>query len=91
MKSRIEQKRLEEEIKDVRDQNSKLKNQVNKSSVQTLDEAYKKQKELKKRMKLQLEKIIQKNSSVGSDILWRLYLLLLRYVFFDFKMRYFRI
>ena len=65
MKSRIEQKRLEEEIKDVRDQNSKLKNQVNKSSVQTLDEAYKKQKELNKRMKLQLEKIIQKKFFCG--------------------------
>ena len=45
MKSRSEQEQLEEEIKDVRDQNAKLQIQVNKSSVQAVDEAYRKQKE----------------------------------------------
>ena len=39
LKSRSEQELLEEEIKDVRDQNSKLQIQVNKSSVQAVDEA----------------------------------------------------
>ena len=43
--SRSEREQLEEEIKDVRDQNSKLQIQVNKSSVQAVDEAYRKQKE----------------------------------------------
>lgn len=41
LKSRREQEQLEEEIKDVQDQNSKLQIQVNKSSVQAVDEAYK--------------------------------------------------
>ena len=40
LKSRSEQEQLEEEIKDVRDQNAKLQIQVNKSSVQAVDEAY---------------------------------------------------
>ena len=47
--SRSEQEKLEEEIKDVRDQNSKLQIQVNKSSVEAVDEAQKKQKEAKKK------------------------------------------
>mgnify|MGYP000775857181 CR=1 FL=1 len=42
LKSRSEQEQLEEEIKDVRDQNSKLQIQVNKSSVEAVDEAQKK-------------------------------------------------
>ncbi len=42
--SRSEQEQLEEEIKDVRDQNSKLQIQVNKSSVEAVDDAQKKQK-----------------------------------------------
>ena len=46
--SRSEQEQLEEEIKDVRDQNSKLQIQVNKSSVQAVDEAYRKQKRSRK-------------------------------------------
>ena len=50
MKSRSEQELLEEEIKDVRDQNSKLQIQVNKSSVEAVDEAQKKQKEAEKKM-----------------------------------------
>ncbi len=50
MKSRSEQEQLEEEIKDVRDQNSKLQIQVNKSSVEAVDEAQKKQKEAEKKM-----------------------------------------
>ena len=43
-----EQEQLEKEIKDVRDQNSKLQIQVNKSSVETVDEAQRKQKEAEK-------------------------------------------
>ena len=50
LKSRSEQELLEEEIKDVRDQNSKLQMQVNKSSVEAVDEAQKKQKEAEKKM-----------------------------------------
>ena len=50
LKSRREQEQLEEEIKDVRGQNSKLQIQVNKSSVQAVDEAYKKQKEAEKQL-----------------------------------------
>ena len=50
LKSRSEQEQLEEEIKDVRDQNSKLQIQVNKSSVEAGDEAQKKQKEAEKKM-----------------------------------------
>ena len=38
LKSRSEQEQLEEEIKDVRDQNSKLQIQVNKSSVEAVDD-----------------------------------------------------
>ena len=49
LKSRSEQELLEEEIKDVRDQNSKLQIQVNKSSVEAVDEAQKKQKEAKEK------------------------------------------
>lgn len=48
LKSRSEQEQLEEEIKDVRDQNAKLQIQVNKSSVQAVDEAKKKQEEAEK-------------------------------------------
>ena len=48
--SRSEQGQLEEEIKDVRDQNAKLQIQVNKSSVQAVDEAYRKQKEAEKQL-----------------------------------------
>ena len=44
------QEQLEEEIKDVRDQNSKLQIQVNKSSVEAVDDAQKKQKEAEKKM-----------------------------------------
>ena len=47
---RIEEQ-LEEEIKDVQDQNSKLQIQVNKSSVQAVDEAYRKQKEAEKQLR----------------------------------------
>ena len=45
-----EQEQREEEIKDVRDQNSKLQIQVNKSSVEAVDEAQKKQKEAEKKI-----------------------------------------
>ena len=47
--SRSEQEQLEEEIEDVRDQNSKLQIQVNKSSVEAVDEAQRKQKEAEKK------------------------------------------
>ena len=50
LKSRSEQEQLEEEIRDVRNQNSKLQIQVNKSSVEAVDEAQKKQKEAEKKM-----------------------------------------
>ena len=50
LKSRSEQELFEEEIKDVRDQNSKLQIQVNKSSVQAVDEAHRKQKEAEKQL-----------------------------------------
>lgn len=49
LKSRGEQELLEEEIKDVRDQNSKLQDKVNKSSVEAVDEAQKKQEEAEKK------------------------------------------
>ena len=49
LKSRSEQEQLEEEIKDVRDQNSKLQDKVNKSSVEAVDEAQKKQEEAEKK------------------------------------------
>ena len=49
LQSRSEQEQLEEEIKDVRDQNSKLQIQVNKSSVEAVDDAQKKQKEAEKK------------------------------------------
>ena len=44
MMSRREQEQLENEIRDVRDRNSKLQIQVNKSSVEAVDEAQRKQK-----------------------------------------------
>ena len=47
--SRSEQEKLEEEIRDVRDQNSKLQDKVNKSSVEAVDEAQKKQEEAEKK------------------------------------------
>ena len=47
---REQQEKLEREIADVQDQNSKLQIQVNKSSVQAVDEAYRKQKEAEKAM-----------------------------------------
>ena len=46
--SRSEQEQLEEEIKDVRDQNSKLVMQVNQSSVEAVEQAKKKQEEAEK-------------------------------------------
>ena len=46
--SRSEQEHLEEEIKDVRDQNSKLQTQVNQSSVKAVEQAQQKQEEAEK-------------------------------------------
>ena len=46
--SRNEQEQLEKEIKDVRDQNSKLAIQVNQSSVEAVEQAKKKQEEAEK-------------------------------------------
>ena len=48
MKSRSEQEQLEEEIRDVRNQNSKLQIQVNKSSVEAVDEAYRRNRRSRK-------------------------------------------
>ena len=48
LKSRSEQELLEEEIKDVRDQNSKLQTQVNQSSVKAVEQAQQKQEEAEK-------------------------------------------
>ena len=48
LKSRSEQEQLEEEIKDVRDQNSKLQTQVNQSSVKAVEQAQQKQEEAEK-------------------------------------------
>ena len=49
--SRSEQERLEEEIKDVRDQNSKLQIQVNQSSVEAVEQAQQKQEEAEKKVR----------------------------------------
>ena len=46
--TRSEQEQLEEEIKDVRDQNSKLKIRVNQSSVEAVEQAQQKQEEAEK-------------------------------------------
>ena len=46
--SRSEQEQLEEEIKDVRDRNSKLQIQVNQSSVEAFEQAQRKQEEAEK-------------------------------------------
>ena len=46
--TRNEQEQLEKEIKDVRDQNSKLEIQVNQSSVEAVEQAKKKQEEAEK-------------------------------------------
>ena len=46
--TRSEQEQLEEEIKDVRNQNSKLKIQVNQSSVEAFEQAQRKQEEAEK-------------------------------------------
>ena len=48
LKSRREQEQLEEEIKDVRDRNSKLQIQVNQSSVEAFEQAQRKQEEAEK-------------------------------------------
>ena len=48
LKSRSEQEQLEEEIKDVRDRNSKLQIQVNQSSVEAFEQAQRKQEEAEK-------------------------------------------
>ena len=49
--SRNEQEQLEEEIKDVRDQNSKLQTQVNQSSVEAEEPAQQKQEEAEKNVR----------------------------------------
>lgn len=48
LQSRSEQELLEEEIKDVRDRNSKLQTQVNQSSVKAVEQAQQKQEEAEK-------------------------------------------
>ena len=49
--SRSEQEQLEEEIQDVRDQNSKLQIQVNQSSVEAVEQAQQKQEEAEKKVR----------------------------------------
>ena len=49
--SRSEQEHLEEEIKDVRDRNSKLQIQVNQSSVEAVEQAQQKQEEAEKKVR----------------------------------------
>ena len=51
LKSRSEQEQLEEEIKDVRDRNSKLQIQVNQSSVEAVEQAQQKQEEAEKKVR----------------------------------------
>ena len=83
-------------------QNSKLQDQVNKSSVQAVDEAYKKQKEAEKQLQLlryqaeqsrrTAEKEIQKlKKRMKLQSEKNLLFVLLRCIFYDLKMRYFGI
>ena len=51
LKSRSEQELLEEDIKDVQDQNSKLQIQVNQSSVEAVEQAQQKQEEAEKKVR----------------------------------------
>lgn len=66
--SRSEQERLEEEIKDVRDRNFKLQIQVNKSSIEAVDEACKKQKETEKQLYLSKRQAEQNKKKVQKEI-----------------------
>ena len=66
--SRSEQEQLEEEIKDVRDQNAKLQIQVNKSSVQAVDEAYRKQKEAEKQLQSLKYQAEQKRKTAENEV-----------------------
>ena len=68
LKSRSEQELFEEEIKDVRDQNSKLQIQVNKSSVQAVDEAYRKQKEAEKQLQSLKYQAEQKRKTAENEV-----------------------
>ena len=68
LKSRSEQEQLEEEIKDVRDQNAKLQIQVNKSSVQAVDEAYRKQKEAEKQLQSLKYQAEQKRKTAENEV-----------------------
>ena len=68
LKSWSEQELLEEEIKDVRDQNSKLQIQVNKSSVQAVDEAYRKQKEAEKQLQSLKYQAEQKRKTAENEV-----------------------
>ena len=68
LKSRSEQELLEEEIKDVRDQNSKLQIQVNKSSVEAVDEVQKKQKEAEKKMEQAESKVCNEKKRAELEI-----------------------
>ena len=83
-------------------QNSKLQDQVNKSSVQAVDEAYKKQKEAEKQLQLlryqaeqsrrTAEKEIQKlKKRMKLQSEKNLLFVLLRCIVYDLKMRYFGI
>ena len=80
--SRSEQEHLEEEIKDVRDWNSKLQTQVNQSSVKAVEQAQQKQEEAekqarqaeyqaereKKRADMEIQKVRRKAKSEMEDM-----------------------
>ena len=80
--SRSEQEHLEEEIKDVRDRNSKLQTQVNQSSVKAVEQAQQKQEEAekqarqaeyqaereKKRADMEIQKVRRKAKSEMEDM-----------------------
>ena len=82
LKSRSEQEQLEEEIKDVRDRNSKLQTQVNQSSVKAVEQAQQKQEEAekqarqaeyqaereKKRADMEIQKVRRKAKSEMEDM-----------------------
>ena len=68
LKSRSEQEQLEEEIKDVRDRNSKLVMQVNQSSVEAVEQAKKKQEEAEKQARQAEYQIEREKNRADTEI-----------------------
>ena len=66
--SRSEQELLEEEIKDVRDWNSKLQVQVNKSSVEAVDQAQQRQEEAEKQAKQAVAQVEREKKRADVEI-----------------------